>query len=428
MRTAITILLILTTIRAVASAAPDSPEALAAIAVRNNPEVGVLQKQLSMLKEQTAASNIWSDPVLSVSYSSMTFSSPFPGGHPMSGVQAGISQKLPFPGKNAARVKASRAYEKTHRARIGRWKTEIRALVKKLYWNITAARQLQSNIRKHIALVRELSDSVNARYETGHRGQGELIQLSILENRLMNQADLYKEKEIIAVSAINSALNRDMGNTVTTPNSFPAADNCPGINTLMKYATAHNPALIILRRKENRAAAESRLADLEKMPDFTVSAGYRFRLESGKDPGDDMFSVSLSVPLPFDFSDRFSHRKAASEQQRISLKMAEKSRLNTIALLLRKNLASRHRSRKLIRRFKKKILPEAHRSLVSAHISFEAGEQSFESLYEAGVRLITASRNLIIQQKDAMISVVNIDTLIGFEPSEKNNNGGICRE
>ncbi len=61
----------LTVVFPIGANALDSPEHLAALAVKANPEISMLRHQIEALEEQERAAAVWKDPVLMVEYSNM---------------------------------------------------------------------------------------------------------------------------------------------------------------------------------------------------------------------------------------------------------------------------------------------------------------------------------------------------------------------
>ena len=118
--------------------------ALAAEAVRVNPKLSVLERQVEALKHKSKAVQKWMDPVAAVEYSNFPVDTWSLGDSPMTGIQLKVTQSFPFPGKNERREAVALAEAKATKLDREEMAVQLRGAVKNGYLSLTLVRQLKA--------------------------------------------------------------------------------------------------------------------------------------------------------------------------------------------------------------------------------------------------------------------------------------------
>jgi outer membrane protein TolC len=112
---------------------------------------------------------------------------------------------------------------------------------------------------------------------------------------MLRQARLDLEREQTSTQArMNALLDRDPHAAIPDPGDLPAPPPLPAEELLAERALTH-PQLQMLEAEERSAEAQERLADKERYPKFTASAGYN---SMWSDPAmRPMVGLSFTVPI-----------------------------------------------------------------------------------------------------------------------------------
>ncbi len=279
-------------------------DAVAAAVLRANPEIEALSAHVQAMEQGVPQAGVWADPMVGVEYSNMPLTAPYPGAHPMAGVQLRVSQALPAPGKIGARQALARQRVTADRSAIPVRQNELVAMVRTLYHELALHRQLAEVTRQHIALVEQLSDVVQIAYEVGRAAQHELMQLQVLADRLRDDLEDLGQRERSSLARLNAALHRNEGGPIETPAQTALPELAPSLDAWVRRVQADQPELarFVEAAKVEGVAADR--ADAERHPDVTLTLGYRVRraTEMG-DAGEDFVTLGAQMPLPWLWND-----------------------------------------------------------------------------------------------------------------------------
>ena len=137
-------------------------------------------------------------------------------------------------------------------------------------------------------------------------------------------------------------------------------------------ALARHPQIEVLDRSQEMAASEARLASANRTPDWSVEFAYQDRVSRFGD----MFTVGVSIPLPWDRANRQDRELAAklaqAEQGRATRDEALRQHVAEVRTML--NEWENNRSR--IARYEREILPLARSRFEAALVAYRGGKYS----------------------------------------------------
>jgi cobalt-zinc-cadmium efflux system outer membrane protein len=413
--------LLLLASRSAAAAVPvlASPDDVARAVLEANPELAAIQERIAALEHAVPQAGVWSDPIASVEYGNMPFSAPYPGGHPMAGVQLRLLQTFPFPGKTGARTAVAESRVATGRDELAERRVELAGMVRDLYHQLALTRQLRTVTERHITLVSELAAAVRARYETGGAPQHDLLQLYVLRDRLTDDLDEFNRRDREVSAALLATAHLPPDTPITTPEVTPLPPAPPSLQALVARASKERPLLRQLADEARTASLAARRAEVEKRPDLTVWLGYRYRRQSGADPGDDFFSAGVAIPLPWFWNDRRWGELAQEQRARQrSFDSARSARLDDVRGRLDAALARWRRADEKTRTYEGELFPEQQRTLESALASYRVGRAEFATLYRVELELLDFERAIRTARADAARASVDIATLVGKDTGQ----------
>lgn len=392
---------------------PDIAEQLGTMAVQANPSVEAIKYRIAALQEKVERAKVWMDPVLSAEYSSMPIDAPYPGQHPMSGIQLTIKQTLYWPGKVAAREDEALNQVRQARLTLAEQKVQLRATVKRAYYRLALVRQLRAVTERHIALVSDLVAVAKVKNAAGLGGQHEQLRLQVLVEQLQDDLGNFDRDDVALTSAINATLHRSLDVPVATPATTQVLDPSGDALTFVHRAERDRPLLARFKADAAAYQAAARRAEREGYPDITVWAGYRVRTESGTDPGTDFVSLGVSIPLPITYDSRWGSERRQNEKMAAASLKEREAALDDIRGQAGRTVAGWKRAVRQARVYRQELTPGARMTLDATFASYQVGRSDFASLFQAELQLLDFERAARRAEAAAAEASVEIEALIG---------------
>jgi outer membrane protein, heavy metal efflux system len=375
---------------------PDAPEALVADALASNPALEGLAAGIQALEARAAVAGVWSDPAAMVEYSNVPLDGLGLAGHPMAGLQLKVQQRLHLSGTPGAQQALGEArVEDAALARQQRAEQLAREL-RSAYWQLAAVRQDRTLTERHVGLLDELITVVRARYETGSASQSALLELELRRARLSDALEDRDRDERRLLAVVNQALHRSPASPIATPTQIPVAEPTGDAAAWLEAALASSPALAELEARAHTARLEAELARAAGRPDPTVWAGYRLRtVQTDMDPGTDLVSLGLSVPIPVASQRRADGTQASAEHRAAALVAQRLAAVDSVASQLTAAEASWSRATALLTRTQDVLIPSATRTLDAVLTDYRVGRAGFDALIRAELELLALERTAI---------------------------------
>ena len=413
----------LTVVFPIGANALDSPEHLAALAVKANPEISMLRHQIEALEEQERAAAVWKDPVLMVEYSNMPWDDPFLGEHAMSGIQLKVQQTFPFPGKNDRRQAVAAAQVDVKRFELEELKSQLGRKVQQFYWKLVLVKRLKRIREKHITVVYRLLEAVKAKYASGRANQQDILKLHVLKEKLADDIYDFTQRGRELTATINSALHRDMNVSIETDEQIPLVQSTATLNQLTERAENERVLLKVWKKKAELERLAAEREGYEKWPDITVWTGYRIRREVGMDRGEDFVSIGMSVPIALDYKRRYEAKKGARLANALASEEKYKSVLDGISSGIERSLSKWQRSYQKAITYREQLIPEAEATLEAALSAWQVGRTEFSSLYQAELQLLNFEEAVVVARAQTVLMSLEVELLAGessiTEPEEK---------
>ena len=393
----------------------NSAEEVGRAALASNPELEAIEARVRALEQYVPQVGVWPDPMIAVEYSNVPLTTPYPGEHPMSGLQLKVQQTLPAAGKTSARTDEAASRVKAERWVIEERRNQLVGLAQGLYHRLALVRELREITREHVGLVEQLVEVVRAAYEVGRARQHDLLQLEVLGARLTDDLDTFGKQEQEILAHLLATLHRGDSVLIETPAETGVSRPQATLDALMEHALAHHPSLQRLEASARVEALGAARAETEKRPDTTVWLGYRLRRGvDGGDPGEDFLSVGASMPLPWYWNDqRWGSKAQEHRERRRALEATRRARIDAIRGGLQAALARWQRAVQKAERYTTKLVPAAHRTLDATFAAYRVGRADFASVYQAELRLLDFERTIRVARSEAAQAAVEIDTLTG---------------
>jgi outer membrane protein TolC len=394
-------------------AAPSNVDAVIHATLDGHPSLMAIEARIEALEAGVVQAGVQADPMLGLQYSNMPLTRPWPGGHPMSGIQLSVRQQLTGATKIDARVALAKSQVAADRHTLADARNRLGAIAASGWHRLALLRALGGLTVAHQATVQQLRSVLQVRYATNSAGQHDLLQLDLLTAQLGEaKADFDAEARVLQ-ARLNAAMAREPLAQIITPDvtTAPAA---PTLAQVLEAIEKHPKLMVLTARIAAEQAGVAR-ADAERKPDVTVSGNYRFRVGlDGGDPGDDFVGVGVSMPLPWLWNDERWGAQAARHQ---ASQQALRSQAEALRRMLRADVAAAHtelsRARRRAAEIDKTLLPTARAGLDSSLAGFRVGRASFEALYRAQRVLLDLEQARRMALTAAALASVRIQAATG---------------
>ncbi len=399
---------------------PTDVNALIEGAIAGHPDVEAANQRIEALGHAIPQAWVWPDAMVATEYSNMPVLAPWPGNHPMSGIQLKVSQTVPFPYKFWARAGAAEAVRDAAVPMKDEAANQIAGRVHMLVVQWRLSRALRGVTERHLEAAEQLLDAVRVKYELGRVEQHDLIRLEVLRDKLADDlVELDRRRDAIA-AALNAAAQREPGAPLQLGSEIPIPDAAElDVVRLVEVARQNRPVLAALRGSATAERAQASAMRSEKWPDVTAWAGYRVRLPAGADPGNNFLTAGVSVPIPWASALWKWEEKAQAHEARAR---SEDARRQGVELNLRGELdAAVVRYQRAIEKsevYGAKLIPGAQKTLEAAFGSYQVDRAGFAELFSAELTVLEYERAELNARAEAATAAIAIDMLTGrFAPS-----------
>jgi cobalt-zinc-cadmium efflux system outer membrane protein len=333
----------------------------------------------------------------------------------MMNAQAGVTQKLPFPGKLATR---GRIAEQEVRIALDRLAdTRIATVVEasKTYFAYYLADVSIRLTGESVGLLRQIRDVAAARYRTGAATQQDVLQAEVELYRLTNELITLQQDRATAIARLNTVMNRQVDGPLPPPRPFDLDRVAWRLDEAARGALATNPRLAAMRDQVRQNLERVRLARLDYLPDLVVGYSYTAIAAPALSPvatGEDAWNLGLGFNLPIWWQRRRAQVVEGNAQVLGSVEEFEEMR-NRVFLGLQETLVRIDTQYRQAVLFRDLIVPRAWQTVEAALASYRAGRTEFTGLLEIWRKWLDSS--LVYQKALAGLeqSFADLQQLVG---------------
>lgn len=376
--------LLLLWLAAPAAVAQEPPELrlddLVREAMANNPGLKAARYQTLSAQARTGQLRAWEPPQIGVEYAQTpTASFPNPWQDAME-TDYFIQQKLPFPGKLPAMVRASERASAMRGFTAQAMENNVIREVETAYYGLYLVRQKLRINRDSQQLMREFKEIARRQYEVGGGKQADLLRAQTELSLLINEGRALALEQRISEARINALLGRpaeeplgpvpDLAEALPTESEPPPGGATPD----------NRPEVKAMDEGIRMSAEELALARREYFPDIMLRLMYK-RMENAPT---DYFATMVSVELPFLFFFDGKVRGKVEESRLNVMKAREESRdlRNMVGFQIREAWLNAQTGKETVALYKSTILPQAEQTLLSVKAAYQTGNGEFFALID----------------------------------------------
>ena len=212
-------------------------------AMEANLEISAIEFQIKALNEKEIFVQKLMDPMFAIEYSNVPYETWKLDENPMSGIQLKLMQIIPFPGKNSKRKAVAESESQIKSRELAEFKLQLKNEVKKAYYQLCLNREFKAISLKHINLLEDLIETIIIKYETGKSAQSDILQMTLMKEKLLDDLEDFEQKESEIQATLNSVLNRDANTFISTDRIELDLNNEIDFDASLKSAIKNRPLL-----------------------------------------------------------------------------------------------------------------------------------------------------------------------------------------
>ncbi len=366
-------------------APPDGLEGYVAWAMKHNPQIQAAAQKVERLRARIDQATSLDDPM--VTYASGEMAETAAG---QVGFVAGVSQRLPYPGKLGARGKIATRQVAEAAAGLERVKLRVAGDVRRAYWRYYyAARGIEIATQSE-QLVTSFKETAESMLRAGRAEQEDVLRASVELTDLESRIVVLKQQQQTAVAMLNSLLDLPAGTPLPPPPAIEFTDRSLELDVLLRQAQASSPQITAARARVAGFRERWELAKLDSRPDFQVGFSYGAVDSSGLAAGangDDQWWATLGMTLPIWADKQDAARSEALHGIGETLNELRAAQ-NRVAFNVQDSLARVESQRQLIALFEERMLPEAKQAVDVSIRAYRAGRVEFLTLIDNWKQLL----------------------------------------
>ena len=360
------------------------------IALRDNPGLAEMQARAEAVSNIPSQAGTLPDPRISFNAMNLPTDTFDISQEPMTQMQFGISQAIPYPGKLTLREEAAEYEATAAMDNVDETRLQLVKNVRTTWWRLYDLVQSLNIVDRNQELLRQFIEIAQTKYKVGQGLQQDVLLARLEFSKLM-------DLELRLQNACHNEevnLKTLMDISPDYPLQLPSQvdKNLPLLfeeKTLFELADQSRPLLTKQHNHIEAARTRVKLAEKDFYPDFQVGAAYSFRSGDNPDGGSrpDFASFMMSMNMPI-FTGRKQSRALG---QRNSELLEQRFKLQDLRSMIRANISSAvsdyRRSRDQVELYESGIIPQAQQTVSSMLAGYQVNKVDFLNLVRAQMTL-----------------------------------------
>ena len=357
-----------------------------ALALQRNPGIRAAQLKVARLQQRIAQVTSLNDPMLSIS----PIGDMAETAAGQATLMAGLSQKLPFPGKLEQRGRIAEQTVAAAAQDLEAVRLAVAADTRRAFWSHYAACRVIELTEQSRQLLDQFKSIAEAKYRAGTATQQDVLRASVELSNLENELITWHQRRTTAGAMLNSLIDRPVTTGLPQPAPVELTERALALDRLLNEAGQVNPAIVKIREHIEEYRQRHKLARLNRWPDVTAMASYVAVDDDGLSPvanGDDQWWFGFGVNLPI-----WTQRLDAAEREALQGIMEQVAALhnthNRVAFRVQEALTNVETQQRLALLLRDVIVPQARQTVESSLSGYRAGKIDFLTLVDNWRRLL----------------------------------------
>lgn len=387
------------------------------IALTDNPGLAAIRHRARALSEIPAQEGTPPDPRLLFNIMNLPVDSFSLAQEPMTQMQLGLTQTLPFPGKLALREELAGHLAAAAAADVEEARTALAAAVRRGWWEVFYIERALATVERNQSLMRRLVAITQSQYRTGQGLQQDVLLAQLELSKLLDAEISLKAERQTAAERLNTMMGRAAGTAVALPSGVSEA--LPVLNDEARFQSkAAERGLMAAQAAQVEAArARVELAEKDYYPDFNLGLVYGARRGSGPGGGDrpDFTSLMFSMNLPLRTGRRqdraLDQRRAVVQRQRYALQARRIEVSEEVATAV----ITYRRAKEQVELLDNGILPQARQTVDSMLAGYKVNKVDFLNLVRVQIALYEYETRYWRALSEARQALASLAAAVGEE-------------
>jgi outer membrane protein TolC len=396
-------------------------QAAVARAVAGNPGLAEMQARAEAMAAIPSQAGSLPDPMVSfnaLNFPADTFER---DQEPMTQLQIGIEQSLPFPGLLALQERAAGFDADAAVSSVAESRLRLIHKVRRTWWQIFYLDRALEIVDRNQDLLRQFVQIAQTKYKVGEGLQQEVLLAQVELSRLFDRRIELQSLRRQQAARLNALLDRPAGTAVNLPQQV-----AEGLPAMLPVAQLHARAeaarpLLEQRRQEVEAARTRRdVARRDRYPDFKLGAAYGFR--QGEDPDGssrpDFASLRLGMSLPLYAGRKQDRAVDQRNSELLQRQYALRDEWGRVQAEIESALADYQRASEQVQLFKSGIIPQARQSVASMLSGYQVNKVDFLNLVRSQITLYNYETQYWKSLTEANQALARLAAAVGEEVTE----------
>lgn len=339
---------------------------------------------------------------------------------PMTQLQLGISQAVPFPGKLGLRREAAEREAAAATSAVDERRLKLIGEVRATWWKLFFLDRALEIIRQNQSFMRDFIEITQTKYKVGSGLQQDVLLAQLELSRLLDRELRLKGQRESVQAVMNSLLDRPSYLAIVMPES-PPNESLPELDdetVLLERAVSARPLLAARREQIEASRKRVDLAQRDYYPDLRFGAAYGFRQTHDRITGEqlpDFLTLQLSINVPLYAGSRQSKAVEQRSSELSRRKYLLNDALRGVEASISRYYAGYVAARDQVLLFRTAIVPQAQQTVESMMAGYQVNRVDFLNVVNAQLRLYDAQINQWEALSDAKQALAQLAVAVGEE-------------
>lgn len=361
------------------TAPPHTLAKLQEMAMRNNPEVRIAVRRLSVAQSRVTGAGALEDPVFMYRDWGTPLQKPWDLNQAQNMFM--YSQTLPGPGKRGLRTEIAGKEVDGAGAELEAVQRDVSVRVSRAFYDLLRNNDELRIHDEQVALTRQALETARIKYTVGRVPQQDVLKAQVALTRLVEHLNMLVEDGELARATLNSLTGRDPAQPLEVAGQYGQPVRLPSRADLERLAIDSRPELAMYTKAIEQSEAKTRLAKKGYTPDFTVGAGYMLMPTGSAFRNNYMAEFSLNLP----WLNRRKHDAEISEAQALTLEQrAEYDNQRALVFLqIQEALVKARTAYRNLSLYRDTLKPQAEATLKATAIAYKNDRTDFLNLLDS---------------------------------------------
>jgi outer membrane protein TolC len=381
-------------------------------ALKNNPEIHVLQNKLQSARARGNQSTYLEDPELNIEAWGIPLNQPA-SVRSANPIIFGLRQKLPFFGKRALKSEIAGSEVRMAEEELRAKQVEVVAKVKNAYADYFLAGKSIEIAKGHLELIRQVSLTAENLYKVGKAPQQDVIKALLEQTDLLNRLNMAERELETTKARLNTLLNRHPGAQLGPPAELSLVRLLLSFDDLERLALENNPELEGIEQNVRRSEKVIELAQRnQKYPDFMLGLQYWVAPDQKQKH---MYTPMVSLTIPFSPWTKGKHDYEVEEAmaERQATKSQHEAMKNAALLAVREMFTRARAAEKSVSFYQDGLLPQAQQAFEATVAAYQTGQVNFVTMLDAQRTIREARLGYYKALVEHEQSIVDIEKAVG---------------